>query len=123
MTVLGDAIEAANARKAAIGLPESHSQIVFSESQSDDRAVFSGFDIDYDELVNVVETAGAFFTMQACGEHPLIPLFRAAWSDGFLTGLMVRNNVAPHHESPGSDNSRPESESGGTPTEYPEENI
>ena len=118
MTVITDAIEAANARKLAAGVPElapgEPNRLHFSEDEMDDRAVFSGFDLNYNELVRVVEAAGTFFTMQACGEHPLIPLFRASWADGFLVGLMVRNNVAPHHEPPGSDDSRPESESGGT---------
>jgi hypothetical protein len=102
MTVIGDAIEAANSRKLAAGIPDTTDEgLVFTQGQFTDRAVFSGFDIDYDELVSVIETVGAFFTTQACGAHPLIPLFRAAWTDGFLTGLMVKQNVAPHHDPPG----------------------
>lgn len=110
MSVLSNAIKAAEARKEAIGLSEFHGgTIQFSKGEQEDRSAFSGFDIDYDELVEVVETAGSFFTMQACGELPLIPLFRACWADAFLVGLMVSKSVAPHHGPPDPPNG-----SGGT---------
>jgi hypothetical protein len=99
MSVLTNAIEAANERKLAVGLPDDGT-LKFTESTTEDRMVFGGFDLDYDEVAKAVEAAGSFFTMQACGEHPLIPLFRACWADGLLTGLMVPNNVAPHHDPP-----------------------
>lgn len=107
MSVLEGAIDAANERKKAVGLPEYDPSgagiLTYAETSMDDRAVFSGFDIDYDDLVKYSNIASCVFAQQACNEHPLLPLFRACWVDGLLIGLMVRANVAPHHEAPGPD--------------------
>lgn len=113
MSVLGDAIDAANARKSA-GLGEGGiSGELHLTDDADGRAIISGFDVDYEELIRVMEMAGAFFTQKACMEEPLVPLFRACWIDAFLVGLMVHKTVAPHHEPPGPDL---RAGSGGTPT-------
>jgi hypothetical protein len=100
MSVLTEAIQTANARKTA-GLPveAEPGSLIYGENQ-DGRLVFSGFDIDYDELLTVIANAGSFFTQQACTNEPLIPLFRACWTDAFLVGLMAGKSVAPHHDLP-----------------------
>lgn len=112
MTVIRDAVRAAEDRKYAAGLSTSGpQQLVFSEGELNDRAIFGGFDIDYDELVATIGQAAAFFSAHAAMQ-PLIPLFSGCWADGFLVGLMV-NSVAPHHDPPGSGVDLPP-ESGGS---------
>lgn len=101
MSILGEAIEAANARKSARLNDPEVGELYFTDDSAG-RAIISGFDIDYDEMVHVIQQAGEFFTRSACQESPLIPLFRASWMDGFMVGLMVRKSVAPHHDPPGS---------------------
>lgn len=107
MTVLGDAIDAANARKAA-GLSDAQVDDLTPADELEGRAMISGFDLDYTEFCQVIESAGTFFMGKACISDPLMPLFRACWVDGFMVGLMVHKSVAPHHDpsgpaSPGSE--------------------
>lgn len=103
MSVLEQAIKAAEKRKESAGItaPEPGAQsLVMSTGADVDRAIFSGFDIDYEELTNWIMNQTAFFFTQS-GSRGLVHTFSGCWADGFLTGLMAAN-VAPHHESPGS---------------------
>lgn len=86
MTRLEQAMKAANDRKmAAVGGDEG---IVFSDSELADRAVFSGFDVEYGELVSTSTHIGEFYSHNAHGMG-LRPLFISCWCDGLLTGLLL----------------------------------
>jgi hypothetical protein len=86
MSKLERAMQAANDRKlAAVGAGEG---IIFSDSELQDRAVFSGYDIEYDELVKTSSTIAEFYSQNAHNVG-LRPLFISAWCDGLLTGLLL----------------------------------
>lgn len=89
------AIEAAEARKtAAFG-----DVVGVVEGQQQGRAVFSGFDIDFEQLTEVSNMAAMNFSGLASG-IALGPLFSMAWTDGFLIGLLAAS--LPTTEGPES---------------------
>jgi hypothetical protein len=101
MRNIARALEAAELRKQAAGVEApSGTHLKFTSGEDMDRAIFSGFDIEYDELLQAVDNASWFF-VQAALSTGLSTLFKACWSDGLLTGLMLAQQVAPHHTSPG----------------------
>lgn len=86
---LTEAVEAANERKQAVGLCEpGDAGLVFSSSSDDDKAVFSGFNVEYDELLDIISRASWFFTHMA-PNMGLRPLFAGCWADGLLVGLIM----------------------------------
>lgn len=85
---LEDAAEAAEARKLAALGDDTVGVLTADEQQS--RAVFSGFDLDFEELNATSARAGTFFAeMVANTEMSLRTIFTLAWTDAFLLGLMV----------------------------------
>lgn len=87
MSRLEAAIQAAEDRKTA-SLGDDASGLVFSSTEMQDRAVFGGFDLDYDELLDTATRVGNYFTGMASGVG-LHALFLACWLDGMLTGLLA----------------------------------
>lgn len=86
MTPLEEAIDAAEQRKEA-AFPEGTIGIASGEFQS--RAIFSGFDIDHDELTRISSLAGnVFYAALLQGDTAPRGMFSAAWTEGFLVGLM-----------------------------------
>lgn len=88
MSNLTDAYEAAEARKeAALGADS----MVSMPGDLQRRAVFLGFDIDHDELTEVVERVGYFFARLSASTDfiPLNKVMGSAWVDGFLIGLLL----------------------------------
>ena len=79
-------MEQAQARKEHVG--QGREGIVFADSEFDDRAIFSGFDISYEELVGT-STAVANMYTQAATIIGLRSLFISSWCDGLLTGLLM----------------------------------
>lgn len=89
------AINAAEARKqAAFGDVEG-----IVEGFQEGRAVFSGFDIDFNQLTEIANAVGLNFSGLASG-IALGPLFSMAWTDGFLIGLLAAS--LPTTEGPES---------------------
>jgi hypothetical protein len=87
MTNLERAMRAANDRKnAAIG--NDSQGIVLADSELQDRAIFSGFDVGYGELVSTSTNVADLYSHAAHGMG-LRPLFISAWCDGLLTGLLL----------------------------------
>lgn len=86
MISLADATQAADARKQAAHNMEIG--FVFS-GEAQDRAIFSGLDVDYDELAEFATRAGRMFCAYS-PEVPLRPLFVAAWVEGLLVGLLAQ---------------------------------
>ena len=86
MTRLEQALQAAEERKDASLGSEAHGLTMGDDFQQ--RAVFSGFDLDFAELVEVQERVGLYF----CRIAPFVGLrflFSSAWVDGLLVGLML----------------------------------
>lgn len=90
MSQLRDAMEACLERKMAVtGTAETgEPEIVYSRGELDNRAMFSGFDIDYGELKGSSLAVGDFYAENA-RLIGLRPLFVSCWCDGLLTGLML----------------------------------
>lgn len=86
MSSLKRAMEAAQQRKTA-GIGDGEG-IVMAESELQDRAIFSGFDIEYEELV-ATSVAVAEMYSRAAYNLGIGPLFTSAWCDGLLTGLLL----------------------------------
>lgn len=84
---LEEAIKAAEARKSA-SLNTEQVGLVFSDNDFQDRAVFSGFDLNHADLVETSNRIGWYFTQMA-SNIGLRPLFTAAWTDGLLVGLLA----------------------------------
>lgn len=85
MTVLERAVLAADARKRS-QTGDIDGFVRGSEEQ--DRAVFSGFDIQYDELVGTSGAIADLYTMHA-RIIGLRALFVSCWCDGLLTGMLA----------------------------------
>ena len=111
MNRLETAIHAAEARKSAIfGEPEGIEINFSTEEQS--RAVFSGFDIDYDDLRPIAERAGRFHAEMALRVN-LSHSHEAAWTEGLLVGLLAAS--LPHTFDAGAtDGTGPEGDDGVT---------
>lgn len=100
MSRLRRAMELANSRKVA-GLgsdSQPEGMIVTADSEAQDRAIFSGFDIGYDELVGTSTEVASLYS-HAASTVGLRPLFISAWCDGLLTGLLMAS--LPPTPSPG----------------------
>lgn len=99
-------MKAANDRKiAAVGGEEG---IVFADTQLQDRAVFSGFDIEYSELLSTSVHIAEFYSQNA-HSIGLRPLFISSWCDGLLTGLLLAS-LPPTSEASVMDDTGPEGE-------------
>lgn len=106
MSRLTAAMEAVEARKNASFGKDASGLVVGSVFQ--DRAVFSGFDIDYDELVTTSNLVAQHFNAAAgSGMVAIYQLFFACWVDGLLTGLLAASldeggssGLAPPDDSP-----------------------
>lgn len=85
-------MEAALQRKMAVTGTEAAGdpEIVYSRGEQDNRAMFSGFDIEHDELKGSSLAVGDFYAENA-RLIGLRPLFVSCWCDGLLTGLMLAN--------------------------------
>jgi hypothetical protein len=95
MITLREAVQITENRKSTIlgdhnpddyedGVPV---RIQYAASEEDDKAVFSGYDIDYDELVEVIAEQAELF----CGISLHVGLryaFRAAIADALHVGLV-----------------------------------
>lgn len=88
MTQLAKAMEAANERKSAAFADESPQGITLADTELQDRAIFSGFDIGYDELVGTSTHVAELYS-RAAHDIGLRSLFTSAWCDGLLTGLLL----------------------------------
>ena len=88
MTVLEAAIQAAEDRKrAALG---ERAGLVAADDPVQARAIFSGFDLDHDELTATANRLSAYFNAHYLdGMTGIRALFAAAWTEGVLVGLMV----------------------------------
>lgn len=105
MSRLEKAMQQAQERKELVargaGANEVHSAygLVFSDGDFQDRAVFSGFDLDYGELVSTSCNVGD----ELCRASTVIglrSLFIAAWCDGLLTGMLLAS-LPPDPSVPG----------------------
>jgi hypothetical protein len=88
MTSIEKAVEAAEQRKSAIFGSEDDSPRLETGTKDGERAVYSGFDINVDELHEVAGRAGLLFARHA-DYSGLVPLFEGCWADGFLVGLLA----------------------------------
>lgn len=98
MSQLKLAMEQAERRKQIVG--DGRQGIVFADDEFDDRAIFSGFDIEYGELVGT-STAVADLYCQASHAIGLRSLFISSWCDGLLTGLLLAS-LPPATPEPGA---------------------
>lgn len=87
MTRLEQAMQQAEARKQA-GAGHGRQGIVFADSELQDRAIFSGFDIEFDELIGTSQAVADMYC-QAARAVGLYSLFISSWCDGLLTGLLL----------------------------------
>lgn len=88
MTRLTDAVDAVEARKeSALGTDQS-GLVTGDNGQS--RAIFSGFDIDFDELTEMTERVAIYYNAAVQeGMMGIRPLFSSAYIEGMLVGLML----------------------------------
>lgn len=99
MSRLKEAMQLANNRKmAAVNAEEDEATRIALGTELSDRAVFNGFDIEFDELAATSTAVGEFYT-QNTYYHGLFSLFVSAWCDGLLTGLLMAS--LPPTPSPG----------------------
>jgi hypothetical protein len=96
VTALERAMHAVNDRKSAV-FGANHPKGVFTGSDQQDRAMFSGFDIGYGELAGTSTQVAEFYS-HAARSIGLRPLFISAWCDGLLTGLLLAS-LPPTSES------------------------
>lgn len=108
MSRLQEAMHQANERKqAAVGVQDSElTQMIVGDTEFADRAVFSGFEIGYGELVGTSTQVAEFYS-QCAHSLGLRPLFISSWCDGLLTGLLLAS-LPPTSES----GDEPDSEGG-----------
>lgn len=92
---LAQAVELAEARKQASA--GGGKGVIYTQ----ERLVFSGFDIDYDELCEIAQRVGRLFH-SAAGGMGLQPLFISTWVDGLLVGLMFAKTKAESDAAAGS---------------------
>lgn len=96
MISLNEAVKATSARKdAVLQLPEGAAGVTFSSGEFQDHAMFSGFDIDTDELARIATEMGSFLTGLSRNVG-LLPLFVSCWCDGLLTGLFAAKQLEKH---------------------------
>lgn len=104
-------MEAANERKTA-GVGDDQIGVVLADSDFQDRAIFSGFDIGYEELLATSEAIAGVYA-QAAYLFGLRALFISAWCDGLLTGLLLAS-LPPTPEAGVTDDTGPEGSRNGT---------
>lgn len=80
-------MRAANDRKVAV-FSENDGDSIVAGTEQQDRAMFSGFDIEYGELASTSTHIAEFYSHNA-HNLGLRPLFISAWCDGLLTGLLL----------------------------------
>lgn len=91
MGLLTDAVEASEARKAAL-FGEADSASVEIPDAFQKRAIWSGFDIDQDELDEMAERAGLYMArLAANSDMPLHKVFSTCWVDALLLGMLVNS--------------------------------
>lgn len=98
-TILRRAIEASEARKTAIFGGENEVTLQVGDSMQE-RALYSGYDIDIEELDAVADRFALTFSNMAA-VVALGPLFKSAWCEGLLVGLMIAS--LPQASQPGAD--------------------
>lgn len=103
MSQLQKAMQQAEDRKRLVS---DENGIVLSRSEFEDRAVFSGFDIEYEELVGTSTAVGEAYCHGA-RVIGLRALFISAWCDGLLTGLLLAS-LPPASTSGVTDDTGPE---------------
>lgn len=88
-SILEQAFADAEARKnAAVGERSGAEAVQPTKLQR--RAVFSGFDIDGEELDNMIERCGYFFAgFASSAPVPLHEAFATCWADALLLGMMI----------------------------------
>jgi hypothetical protein len=112
ITRLEQAMHAANERKiAAVGSEDDG--LVIADTDTQDRAVFLGFDIDYSELVATSTQIAELYSRNA-HSIGLRPLFISCWCDGLLTGLLLAS-LPPTSESSERNRSLDQGESNSDP--------
>lgn len=87
MISITEAIEMAEARKQAV-IGDTPGYLRHSGSEANDRAIFSGLDVDYAELAHVAGNIGPSLAAQAV-YMPCGALIAGAWVDGLLIGLLM----------------------------------
>lgn len=81
-----EGIDRANKRKqAALG---DIANLVHS-SEAGDRAIFSGLDIDYQELATTAHAVGVSVALGTVQAMPVSAAVATAWVDGLLIGLLM----------------------------------
>jgi hypothetical protein len=96
MSLLTDAIEAAEARKTAAFGETDHATIELPEAFHR-RAIFSGYDLDDNEMLEVSERAGYYMSrIAANSDLPLHTVCATTWIDGMLVGLMIAKLSESH---------------------------
>ncbi len=99
MSILTDAIEAAEARKTAV-LGEATEPAYQIADDFQRAAILGGFDLNMDELNEVAARAGLYFAQFIAGSDiPLKQNCSLTWMDGFLVGLMVTQVAKEPYES------------------------
>lgn len=93
-------MDAADQRKnAALGEPENPNTISIP-TQEQRRAIFSGFDLDEDELTDVAERAGSYMAnVASSGSMTLPQTFATCWIDALLVGMMVAQVAHSHGDT------------------------
>lgn len=91
MLSLRDSIQIVEERQTAVMgeriTDESPGSVVFSDNPADDKAILSGYDIDYDELLEVVDEMAVLYSNVAF-YNGLQVAFRAAISNAIQVGLV-----------------------------------
>lgn len=89
MLTIRESMQALDERKAAVMGPEHQDGEVlqYAATPEQDRAILSGYDIDHNELLEVLEEWTEFFC-QLSQVYGLRVCFRAALADAFQVGLI-----------------------------------
>lgn len=86
---LAKAIEAAEERKLAVlGDHNGREPALNLTTEEQSRALISGFDIDYEELIATAQRVAPFFAAMTLEMNSRLT-HQAAWSEGFIIGLFV----------------------------------
>ena len=91
MLTIRDAMEMLDDRKRAVMGPDPDPQdgvaLQYADNPDQDRAILSGYDIDHDELLEVLKEWTEFFC-DLSRIYGLEVCFRAALADAFQIGLI-----------------------------------
>lgn len=87
MSRLEDAVQAVEDRKQAVFDQHDEAEMIFG-SNFQDRVMFSGFDLNYDEMQEIAQrVATAFAAMVVFTSVSPVDLYASAWVEGLLTGM------------------------------------